>query len=196
MPKYYYLKRILDTFFAYILLFGSYIPMLIISILILIFDGRPIVFKQTRVGEKGKTFVCYKFRTMRRDAPSNLSTNEFKSLKEYRTKLGGILRRTSLDELPQLFNVLSGEMSLIGPRPLIPEEKEIHRRRAELGVYKIKPGITGLAQICGRDDLSDERKSECDAIYANNMSFRNDFKILTATVTNVVKKSGNADCIR
>ncbi len=191
--KYIFLKYFIDVSVAYILLLLCYIPMMIIALLIKISDGGPVIFRQIRVGMHGKCFVCYKFRTMRCDAPREMSTREFVNAGEYITPLGAFLRRTSLDELPQLFNVLAGEMSLVGPRPLIPNEKEMHARRKEFGVYQVRPGITGLAQVCGRDRLDDIRKAECDAIYVSNMSFVCDLHIIFTTVRGVLKREGIND---
>ena len=188
--KYVFLKRFFDISIAYILLLISYIPMIIIAILVKIIDGGPVIFRQTRVGKNGRLFICYKFRTMRCNAPSELSTKEFFNADEYITPFGAFLRRTSLDELPQLFNVLAGDMSLVGPRPLIAGEKEMHVLRKELGVYNVRPGITGLAQVCGRDRLDDFRKAECDAIYVSNMCFICDLSIMLTTVKGVIKKDG------
>lgn len=190
MLKYKYLKRALDIFIAYFSLIFSYIPMLIIALLIYFIDGGPIIFKQLRVGKDGKLFVCYKFKTMRNDAPKNLSTEQFKNSSDYITPLGGILRRMSLDELPQLFNVLCGDMSIVGPRPLIPEETSMHKIRRSNGVYDVRPGITGLAQVCGRDRLSDNRKAECDIIYVKNMHFSSDVRILAGTLAKVFSSDG------
>ena len=187
---YKYLKRILDIIFSYTLLIIFCIPMVVISVTIRLCDGHSAIFKQIRIGKNEKKFVCYKFRTMRTDAPSNLSTNEFSDAYQYVTRTGAFLRRTSLDELPQLFNVLVGDMSFIGPRPLIPKEKEIHKMRKNAGVYNVRPGITGLAQICGRDRLSDQRKAECDAIYSNNINFITDLIIIKKTISNVMSKDG------
>lgn len=192
-PKYVFLKRFFDVSISYILLLICYIPMIIIALMIKISDGGPVIFKQTRVGKNGRLFVCYKFRTMRCDAPREVPTKDFLNADEYITSLGGFLRRTSLDELPQLFNVLAGEMSLVGPRPLIPSEKDMHVLRKKLGVYSARPGITGLAQVCGRDRLDDFRKAECDSIYVENMSFVCDLNILLTTVTGVIKKDGIND---
>lgn len=190
LKRYKFLKRVLDIIIAYFLLLFLYFPMLIIALSIYVIDGGPIIFKQVRVGKNGRTFVCYKFRTMYTSAPRNLSTEEFKNASEYVTRTGAFLRKTSLDELPQLLNVLAGEMSIIGPRPLIPEEKELHSLRKKTGVYEARPGITGLAQICGRDRLSNERKLECDVIYAENMCLINDIKILKGTVFKIIKGDG------
>lgn len=191
--KYIFLKRFIDITVAYFLLLICYIPMIVIAALIKVFDGGPVIFRQKRIGRDGKVFVCYKFRTMRRDAPSNVSTKDFINAEEYITPLGSFLRKTSLDELPQLFNVLAGDMSIVGPRPLIPNEQDMHGLRKKLGVYTARPGITGLAQVCGRDRLSDDRKAECDAIYVSNMCFSCDLYIIVSTVRGVMKKDGIND---
>ncbi len=183
MKKYRYLKRFFDIIIAYFLLLILYIPMLIIAILIYFFDGSPVIFKQIRVGKNKKKFICYKFKTMRNDAPRNLSTEEFTDAQKYITPIGAFLRKTSLDELPQLLNVLAGDMSLVGPRPLIPEEKEMHKIRNSHGAYSVRPGITGLAQVCGRDNLTDARKAECDILYARNMNLLTDAKIIVQTIS-------------
>ena len=182
------IKRIIDLFIALFLLIITSIPILLISVVIKLFDKGPVIFKQERIGKNEEKFICYKFRTMRVDAPPDLSTKEFTDSYKYITPIGCFLRRSSLDELPQLFNVLIGNMSIVGPRPLITSEAEMHRMRRKYGVYDLKPGITGLAQVCGRDKLSDKRKAECDAIYAENVSFSVDVKIFFATLLRVIKK--------
>ncbi len=183
-------KRICDVLAAYILLLFLYIPMLFIAISIKLTSRGSVIFRQVRVGAGGRLFVCYKFRTMRHDAPSQLSTSEFKDSDKYVTAVGRFLRKTSLDELPQLFNVLGGDMSIVGPRPLILSEKEVHARRTELGVYSIRPGITGLAQVCGRDSLSDADKVRYDAEYADKLSFLTDLKIIFLTFFKVCSCEG------
>ena len=180
-------KRICDVTAAYLILILTYIPMFIIAIAVKLSTNGSVIFKQTRVGEGGRLFVCYKFRTMRTDAPQNLSTAEFKDADSYITPVGRFLRKTSLDELPQIFNVLNGDMSFVGPRPLIPHEKELHKKRAELGVYSIRPGITGLAQIRGRDMLRDEEKLRYDAEYVEQLCFLSDAKIIFSTILKVFK---------
>ena len=127
---------------------------------------------------------------MRCDAPSEVATKDLANPELYYTRIGSFLRKTSLDELPQLFNVLAGEMSLVGPRPLIVGEKKIHKWRYNLGVYRARPGITGLSQICGRDNLDDTRKIECDLIYASNINLASDLNIILATIKGVINKEG------
>lgn len=182
------IKRIIDLFLAFFLLIIACVPIILIAISIKLFDKGPVLFKQKRVGKDEKIFICYKFRSMKTNAPHNMSTKEFKDSYNYITPIGRFLRRSSLDELPQLFNVLIGNMSLVGPRPLIKEERDIHEMRRKYGVYNHKPGITGLAQICGRDNLSDARKAECDAIYVENISFTVDARIFFATLSRVIKR--------
>ena len=140
-------KRLLDIVASAILLAVFCLPLLVIMACIRLTSEGAAIFKQRRVGRNGKLFVCYKLRTMYKDAPPNLSTAEFFDAERYVTPIGRLLRRTSLDELPQLLNVLKGDMSIIGPRPLIPEEESIHQKRQERRVYSIRPGMTGLAQI-------------------------------------------------
>ena len=186
-------KRLLDIVASAILLAVFCLPLLVIMACIRLTSEGAAIFKQRRVGRNGKLFVCYKLRTMYENAPPNLSTAEFFDAERYVTPIGRLLRRTSLDELPQLLNVLKGDMSIIGPRPLIPEEESIHQKRQERGVYSIRSGMTGLAQIRGRDMLTDSEKLTFDCEYVNNMSLLLDLKILFFTVLNVVTGKGIED---
>ena len=145
--------------------------------------GFPI-FVQRRVGRRGRVFRCFKFRTMKCEAPGYLSKREIG--KEYITKVGAFLRRNSLDELPQLLNVLAGSMSLVGPRPVIENDPGITELRKIYGVYKAKPGITGLAQICGRDRITQNEKAMLDLFYINSVCFFADFRILMHTLKNTL----------
>ncbi len=185
-------KRALDVFFSSLLLFFLALPMLLIWFAVRISSRGEGIFKQARIGKNGKSFVCYKFRTMYKSAPSNTPSSDFASVEKYVTPIGRILRRTSLDELPQLINVLKGDMSLVGPRPLISEETEVHRLRQEAGVYSIRPGLTGLSQINGRDSITDERKAELDRAYLEAFGFIQDVKIIGKTVTGVISGDGIA----
>lgn len=187
---YLFLKRFFDVFFSFVLLFFLALPMLAISLVIALTSRGGVIFKQTRVGKNGENFVCYKFRTMYSYAPSNIPSASLKNAHIYVTKVGRFLRRTSLDELPQLFNVLKGDMSLIGPRPLICEEEAVHSIRRENGVYCIRPGITGLAQVSGRDTLCDREKAALDVEYLNSVGFASDMKIFFATLKRVVSGEG------
>ena len=187
---YFFWKRLLDVLFSFLLLFFLTLPMLFIACAVLVTSRGGAIFRQKRVGRNAKTFVCYKFRTMYSYAPNNRPTSEFSDASLYVTPVGRFLRRTSLDELPQLFNVLKGDMSLIGPRPLIAEERLVHSLRMETGVYDVRPGITGLAQISGRDLVSDREKAELDAKYVEGIGFATDFGILFKTLRRVVGGDG------
>ncbi len=181
------MKRIFD-FTASLLLIIILIPLfLIISLAIVIDSGTPVFFKQYRVGMGNKLFYIYKFRTMKTDT-RNAATSELCESGSCITRCGRFLRKTSLDELPQLYNVLKGDMSFVGPRPLIPEEKEIRVLRKEYNVYSVRPGITGLAQINGRDKLTLEEKALFDKEYVDKQSLWLDIKILFKTVFVVLKR--------
>ncbi len=161
--------------------------MLIIFIAVKLDTPGKGIFKQIRVGKNGELFVCYKFRTMYTSAPPCRPSSEFYDAHKYVTPVGKFLRRSSLDELPQLYNVLKGDMSLVGPRPLILAESEVHRSRKQSGVYKLRPGITGLAQVRGRDSLNDTEKVALDTKYLMEVGFISDAKILGETVFRVVR---------
>ena len=176
--KYVFLKRMLDVLFSFLLLVLLALPMLLIGLCVSISSRGGPLFRQPRIGRGGRTFTCYKFRTMVRDAPPNRPSAVFLDAERYITPIGHFLRKTSLDELPQLWNVLRGDMSLVGPRPLIGEEQEMHRARQERGVYGVRPGMTGLAQIHGRDRLADKEKAALDAKYVESLSFRHDLAIV------------------
>ena len=181
-------KRAFDLCFSLAALTLGAVPMLAIAAAIRAETRGAPVFRQTRVGRGGKPFICYKFRTMRADAPRHCATGELDNADAYITRFGGFLRKTSLDELPQLFNILRGDMSLIGPRPLIPEEAEIHEARKKANVYLLRPGLTGNAQIHGRDLVTPEEKVRLDTEYLKNFSFRTDLKIFVSTVTQVLRE--------
>ena len=183
------MKRIFDFTVSLILIIMLAPVFLLLALIILIDAGFPVIYKQYRVGKDNKLFYVYKFRTMKTDTRI-AATAELTEADSCITKSGRILRKTSLDELPQLFNVLKGEMSFVGPRPLIPEEKEIRKLRADYGVYSVKPGITGWAQVNGRDDLSIEEKALFDKEYVEKQSFWFDIKILFMTVSVVLKREG------
>ena len=181
------MKRIFDFTASLLLLIILSPVFLIVSLLILIDSGSPVIFRQYRVGKDNKLFYVYKFRTMKKNT-RNAATADLAEAESCITKSGRILRKTSIDELPQLFNILIGNMSFVGPRPLIPEEKEIRRLRAEYGVFSVKPGMTGLAQVNGRDMLSIEEKALFDKEYVEKQSFWFDIKILFKTVLVVLKR--------
>ena len=180
------IKRILDFILSFISIIVLMPVMLIIATLVRIKLGKPVIFKQQRPGKSEKIFTLYKFRTMtdKKDEKGNLLADA-KRL----TKFGKTLRSTSLDELPELWNILKGDMSIVGPRPLLVEylplynEKQKHR-------HDVRPGLTGLAQISGRNTIGWEERFEEDIEYIQNVNFVTDCKIVFKTVSKVLKKEG------
>ena len=162
------------------------IPMLIVVLLIRLASPGPVFHISDRVGRDNKIFRMFKFRTMRVDAPQ-LATHLMKEPEKYVTPIGKFMRETSLDEVPQLINVLKGDMSIVGPRPALFNQDDQISLRTKAGCHVLTPGITGWAQVNGRDDISIERKVELDTYYMENRSLWLDMKIIWMTVVNVVK---------
>lgn len=162
---------------------------LLVAILIKLDSKGPIIFKQIRIGKNSKPFYIYKFRSMKIDAP-NLSTEEFINASDFTTKVGKFIRKTSIDELPQLVNILKGDMSIVGPRPVIEREVRLLELRKECNVDSILPGITGLAQINGRDNIDDYEKVKYDFEYLSKRNLVLDIKIIINTVLKVAKSEG------
>lgn len=186
------MKRFFD-FTVSLLMILLLLPVFILTGIIIAIDaGNPVIYKQYRVGKDNKLFYIYKFRTMKNNTRL-AATKDLTEADSVITKSGRILRKTSLDELPQLFNVLKGDMSFVGPRPLIPEEKEIRQLRKEYGIYSVRPGITGWAQVNGRDMLSDEEKALFDKEYIDKQSISFDIKIMIKTVMVVLKRENIAE---
>ncbi|RPF54212.1 sugar transferase [Aquisalibacillus elongatus] len=185
-------KRVFDSFFCLLLIIPISLITVFISIAIKIDTKGPVFFKQERLGLMGNVFKVYKFRTMVQNAES-IGTGIYTNDQDPRiTKIGHILRKTSLDELPQLLNILKGEMSFIGPRPPVPyhpykyeDYSEIQKKR-----FDVKPGITGMAQAYGRNSLTWDERIEYDVEYVNKMSLILDLKIILKTFTSVVRKEG------
>lgn len=178
------MKRLFDVFVSLLFLIFL-LPIIFLVFLIVWYDlGRPIFFTQERPGLGGKIFKLYKFRTMREPNPDGLLDE---GDAERMTRLGRILRSTSLDELPQLWNVLKGEMSLVGPRPLLTEYLPLYSAR-QARRHDVKPGITGWAQVNGRNNLSWQEKFEFDVWYVENQSFWLDMRILMKTVKKVLSR--------
>ena len=184
MVTYNYIKRFFDILFSiFCILFLS--PFLLfISILIFYFEGKPIIYKQTRVGLNNKLFTFYKFRSMPKTTKS-LPSSEIEKIKI--SKLGLFIRRLSIDELPQLFNILCGDMSFVGPRPCIDSQKELINLRKLNGSYKLRPGLTGLAQIKSYDFMKVSVKAKLDGIYYKKYNFIYDFYILFSTFAYLFK---------
>jgi lipopolysaccharide/colanic/teichoic acid biosynthesis glycosyltransferase len=187
MSSYSYIgKRVLDLLLAATAIVVLSPLMLFIAVLVRVFLGGPVLFRQRRIGHRARPFTMSKFRTMResRDSVGNVTPDA-----ERLTPFGTFLRSTSLDELPDLFNVIRGEMSLVGPRPLLPEylpRYDTHQRRR----HDVKPGITGWAQIQGRNGLSWEKKFELDVWYVDHKSLPLDLKILWLTLLSVLRRQG------
>lgn len=182
---YKYFKRIIDIFLVCIFLIIGAIPMLAVAIAIKIEDKGPIIYKSKRMGKNCKPFNTYKFRSMktnRKELEGKLSHEQMV------TKVGKFIRKTSLDELPQLFNILKGDMSFIGPRPWIPEYYEWFTEEQK-GRAKVLPGISGLAQVKGRNGINVFKKIEYDLEYVENMSLWLDIKLVFETVVQVFKKT-------
>lgn len=179
-----YIKRLLDIILSLLAIIITFPIFLIIGILVLIFIGQPAIFRQKRPGKNEKIFTMYKFRTMtnKKDEDGNLLPNEQRI-----TKFGNFLRKTSLDEIPEFINILKGDMSFVGPRPLHIEyltlysDKQRHR-------HDVLPGLTGLAQVNGRNNISWTEKFEYDIEYINNVSLINDLKIILLTIEKVLLK--------
>ena len=162
---------------------------LVIAAMIKIESKCPVIFKQVRAGKDSNKFVIYKFRSMRVGTP-NVATKLLNNPSYYITKTGNILRKTSLDELPQLVNIIKGDMLFVGPRPLVYSEYELIDLRRKKGVDKVYPGITGWAQVNGSDELGLEEKVKYDSIYVENSSILFDIKIVLLTFVKVIKREG------
>ena len=185
-----FIKRCLDILFALILLI-LFIPFwIIIPILIKIDSPGRVIYTQKRIGINSGFFTIYKYRTMKEGTP-DIPTDKVADPQKLVTKFGWFLRKTSIDEIPQLINILKGQMSFIGPRPALYNQPELISLRKEKGVDKMRPGITGFAQVSGRDDLPIPVKVEYDKKYVDNFSLLNDFKIFIITVKAVFTARGN-----
>lgn len=180
--------NIIERIIAMIFLVLS-LPLFIIISIIIVFNLRATpIFKQLRMGKDSKPFVIYKFRTLKLGSPDNIPTDAIDDYTEYSTKFGLFLRSSSLDEIPQLLNIIKGDMSFVGPRPVMLNEVELNLRRSELGIYNVRPGITGWSQINGRDMLEIDEKIKYDLEYLQNKSIKFDIKILIWTLIKVLKK--------
>ena len=187
------LKRLLDILLASAGIIVSAVPMGIIAVAIKADSKGPVFFKQKRVGLNKEYFEILKFRTMRIDTPHDVPTHELSDPQKWITKVGKILRKTSLDELPQLFNIFKGEMSVIGPRPALWNQFDLIEERDKYNANSVRPGLTGLAQISGRDELEIPLKAKLDGEYVNKMSFTFDCKCFLKTIKSVLKSEGFAE---
>ena len=185
-----FVKRAIDIVLATAGIIVLSLPMLVIAIIIKIDSKGPVFFKQKRVGIHKKHFTILKFRTMRTDTPHDAPTHELSDPKRWITKVGGFLRKTSLDELPQLFNIWIGHMSVIGPRPALWNQFDLIAERDKYGANDVRPGLTGWAQINGRDELEIDVKARLDGEYVEKISFGFDVKCFFGTVKSVMKSDG------
>lgn len=176
----------ISAFFLLIIL----LPFLFAISLVIIFeDGLPVFFTQKRVGINSSFFQIYKFRSMKKNTP-NVATHLLENPAQYLLKIGSLLRKLSLDELPNLLNIIKGEMVFVGPRPALYNQNDLMALRVVAGVDKLKPGITGWAQINGRDEISIEEKVYLEKVYLEKKSFLFDCKIIVKTFTNVLFSKG------
>lgn len=185
-----FFKRIFDLLVS-LMVFIFILPIFIIITLMIKIEskGSPF-FIQKRIGKNKKTFSIFKFRTMKIDTPKDSPTHLLKNPDDHITKIGKFLRKSSLDELPQLINIVKGDMSIVGPRPALWNQYDLIEERDKYGANNIRPGLTGLAQISGRDELSIELKSKYDGDYVKDITFTNDIKIIINTALKVISHEG------
>jgi O-antigen biosynthesis protein WbqP len=179
----------LNRLLAFIILFILSPVLIVVALIIYIEDGSPIFFKQKRVGVNYTFFNIYKFRSMKKNTP-NVATHLLNDPEQYLLKIGGILRKLSLDELPNLINIIKGQMVFVGPRPALYNQDDLMDFRVATGVSKLKPGITGWAQINGRDEISIAQKVQLEQEYLYKKSFLFDLEIIIKTITNVLFSKG------
>jgi O-antigen biosynthesis protein WbqP len=166
-------------------------PIFLILIILLKLDSKgPVLFKQKRIGINKKHFFILKFRTMRTDAPKSTPTHLLENPEQYITRLGKFMRKTSIDELPQIWNIFIGQMSLIGPRPALWNQYDLIKERDKYGANDVLPGLTGWAQINGRDELNNEDKAKMDGSYVENFGFWMDIRCFFGTIISVIKSDG------
>lgn len=184
------IKRGLDIVLSLAALLLLWPLFAVFAVLIKVDSPGPVLFTQRRVGRKKKLFTIYKFRTMKADTPPDVPTHQLQNSRTRITKTGAFLRRTSLDELPQLWNILVGDMSIIGPRPALWNQDDLVRERDKYGANDLRPGLTGYAQVHGRDELPIALKAELDGCYMRRLGFCMDVKIFFTTLKQVPRGSG------
>lgn len=185
-----FIKRLIDEVLSIIGIIVLAIPMLIIAVAVKIDDPGPVLFKQKRVGIHKTHFILYKFRSMKMSTPKDCPTHLLENPDQFITSVGKFLRRSSLDELPQLFNILMGDMSIVGPRPALWNQEDLIAERDKYGANDVRPGLTGWAQINGRDELEIDVKAKLDGEYVEKMSFGFDCKCFFGTIISVLKSDG------
>ena len=185
-----YIKRGADVILSLLALICLSPVYLIVALAVKLSSPGPVLFRQKRVGRGGWLFTIYKFRTMRTDTPRDTATHLLQDPSRYITRVGAFLRRSSLDELPQFFNVLKGDMSIVGPRPALYNQYDLIAAREKAGVNAVRPGITGLAQISGRDELPIPVKVRYDREYVENLSLKMDARCFFGTIISVLRAEG------
>ena len=183
------MKRIFDIVLATIFFMVLSLFLLVIALSVKLTSKGPVIYWSDRVGKNNKIFKMPKFRTMKADTPA-MATHLMKNPEQYCTSVGSFLRKSSLDELPQLYSVLKGDMSFVGPRPALFNQDDLIELRTKKGIHNLIPGITGWAQINGRDDLPIPEKVDLDEYYLNNHSFMFDLKTLFMTLLSVINSQG------
>lgn len=186
----YYIKRYMDFSLSLLGIIVLSPLLLILSLAIKLDSKGSVVFRQKRVGKDKSHFNIYKFRTMRIDTPKEMPTHLLENPNVFITRVGFFLRKTSLDELPQLFNIIRGDMAIIGPRPALWNQYDLIEERDKYGANSIRPGLTGLAQISGRDELEIPVKAKLDGNYAQHVSIILDIKCFFGTIVAVFKSDG------
>lgn len=187
---YLFIKRVFDIVLSLVLIVVLLPLLLLVMAAIAIDSPGPVIFKQKRIGYQGKEFMIFKFRTLSITAPDNVATRKLENIDGCSTKLGRLLRRLSIDELPQLFNIFTGKMSIIGPRPALWNQDDLIAERDKYGANDVKPGLTGWAQINGRDELEIADKARLDGEYVKKMSFAFDCRCFFGTIRSVLRHDG------
>lgn len=185
-----FFKRVIDLTLSFIGIIVLIPVWIVLGLAIFVTDPGPIFFKQKRVGKNKKLFRILKFRTMKKSTPHDVPTHLLENPEQYITKVGKFLRKTSLDELPQIFNIFAGQMSIIGPRPALWNQDDLVAERDKYGANDVKPGLTGWAQINGRDELEIPVKAKLDGEYVEKLSFGFDLKCFFGTIKSVLRHDG------
>lgn len=186
----YFLKRTIDVILSGIGLIVFAIPMGIVALIIKREDPGPSIFKQKRVGKNKTYFNLYKFRSMKMETPHDTPTHLLQNPEQYILKIGAFIRKTSIDELPQMWNIFKGDMSIIGPRPALWNQEDLIAERDKYGANDVKPGLTGWAQINGRDELEIPVKAKLDGEYVQKQGLLMDVKCFIGTISSVLKSEG------
>lgn len=184
------LKRLFDFTVSFMMLVVLLPLLLLVAAVVAVDTKANPLFVQERVGRGNVRFQMYKFRTMNINAPANVATHKLENPEKYISKLGAFLRKSSLDELPQLLNILIGDMSFIGPRPVVPTERDLVGIRSVNGANRVRPGLTGWAQVNGRDGVPVTEKAMLDAYYARHFSFKMDWLVIRRTLRCVLRSEG------